>query len=68
MVFSSFPSGLLNLLFNHLYDVEVVKESAFLEWKDQDSDLPGRGVALQSVKAFYEWLDQADPESDEGGT
>ena len=50
------------------YDVEVVKESTFHEWREQDIELPGRGVALQSVKPFFEWLEQADLESDEGGT
>ena len=61
-------SGLLTFIFNNLYDVEVVKESTFHEWREQDIELPGRGVALQSVKPFFEWLEQADLESDEGGT
>ena len=62
-------AGLLHNVFYHLYDVETIKETTFIDWLKRGTEDTGRGVALQSVKGFFDWLENADPESDnESGT
>lgn len=52
------------MIFQSLYDVEAVCESAFKLWRDTQLQQTGSGVALQSVKEFFDWLDNAEMESD----
>ena len=58
-------AGLLNQLFNLMYDVEVVAEDVFVSWRDHGREGLGKGFAVQSVKTFFEWLESAETESDE---
>lgn len=60
---------MLHTIFHSLYDVEVVTESALKDWRVRGPEQLGRGMALQSVKSFFEWLESAEIESDpETGT
>ena len=62
-------ADVLHTIFHSLYDVEAVAEGALNDWRDKGSELLGRGMALQSVKGFFEWLETAEIESDpETGT
>ena len=56
--------GLLHKMFSSLYSIEVISESAFLNWKDRGKEKSGRGMALQSSKKFFNWLEHAETESD----
>ncbi|XP_011407685.1 PREDICTED: eukaryotic translation initiation factor 4 gamma 3-like [Amphimedon queenslandica] len=58
------PPGLLHKIFSSLYSIEVISESAFLNWRDRGKEKAGRGVALQSSKKFFNWLEHAETESD----
>jgi len=53
-------SGVLRVLFDVLYDDEVVSEESFLQWrnKSRDGEQTGRGVAIVSVDQFYKWLEE----------
>lgn len=53
-------------MFNELYDKELITEDAFLWWRDHGTEAYGKGNCLQNTSAFYEWLDSASVESDEG--
>ncbi|XP_066508160.1 eukaryotic translation initiation factor 4 gamma 1-like isoform X2 [Hoplias malabaricus] len=60
------PANLLRMLFDALYDEDVIKEEAFYKWessKDPAEQL-GKGVALKSVTGFFNWLREAEEESD----
>ena len=54
-------------MFNTLYDLEVVGEKTFKEWRDYGVENFGKGNAVSSVQAFFEWLESAETESDETG-
>lgn len=56
--------GLLNAIFNQLYDLEVVGEDAFLQWRDRGTESYGKGNAVISVKTFFDWL-EAESEGEE---
>ena len=51
-------------LFHILYDLELVDEAAFLEWRDRGKEGFGKGNAVHSLTDFFAWLDHANPESD----
>ena len=62
-------AGLLHNIFYYLYDTETIKETTFFDWLKRGAEDTGRSVALQSVKGFFDWLENAKPESDnESGT
>lgn len=52
-------------MFNELYNVEVVVEDAFIEWRDRGTEEYGKGNSVQAVKTFFEWLECASVESDD---
>jgi len=56
------PNGMLRQIFDVLYDEEVISEDAFYAWRvSQDpAEQTGKGVAFNSVKQFFEWLQDAD--------
>lgn len=61
------PANLLRMFFDALYDEDVVKEDAFYSWESSKdpAEQQGKGVALKSVTAFFNWLREAeDEESD----
>jgi len=53
-------AGALRVLFDVLYDDELVSEESFLQWRDnsRDGEQTGRGVAIVSVDQFYKWLEE----------
>jgi len=53
-------AGALRVLFDVLYDDELVSEESFLLWRDKshDGEQTGRGVAILSVDQFYKWLEE----------
>jgi hypothetical protein len=58
------PPSILNKMFMSLYDVEVVSESACVVWRNNGNESCGRGMALQSTKGFFNFLETAEVESD----
>lgn len=50
-----FPKYFLAHLFNQMYDLEIIEEDAFLQWKDEiNENYPNKGQAL-----FYVIIYQA---------
>ncbi|KAL0268186.1 UNVERIFIED_CONTAM: hypothetical protein PYX00_010221 [Menopon gallinae] len=61
-----FPKGMLLRWFNHLYDLEIVEEEAFMKWKEDITDsYPGKGKALFQVNQWLTWLEEAESEEEE---
>jgi len=60
---SNFPRGLIERLFNYLYEENVVFEDAFFDW-EKDQTTPGKREALSQVNEFIRWL--AADEGEEG--
>lgn len=66
-----FPSvieiGLIQSIFEALYDNNVVSEEGFEQWTkiDDPSEREGKAVALKSITSFLTWLKEADAESDQ---
>jgi len=60
------PKGLIQGIFEMLYDSNVVSEEGFETWVNSDdpSERDGKAVALKSLTSFLTWLKEADPESD----
>ena len=60
-------SGLLQGIFETLYDGNVVSEEGFQSWAagEDPSESEGKAIALKSVKSFMTWLNEADPDSDQ---
>ena len=56
---------LLYQMFNAVYDCEVVGENSCYTWRDHAQEgVEGKGTAIMSVKAFFDWLESAERESD----
>lgn len=55
---------LLNTIFEILCEKEVITEDAFNDWRkgDDSAEQTGRGVTLQSVHAFFRWVNEATEE------
>ena len=52
-------------MFNAVYDCEVVGENSCYTWRDRAQEgVEGKGTAVMSVKAFFDWLESAARESD----
>lgn len=51
---------LLNTIFEILFEKEVITEDAFNDWRKREdpAEQTGRGVALQSVQAFFRWVNE----------
>ena len=62
-----FSAGLIQGIFETLYDSNVVSEEGFDSWVsvDDPSEREGKTVALKSITSFLTWLREADPESDQ---
>ncbi|XP_057594771.1 eukaryotic translation initiation factor 4 gamma 1 isoform X7 [Hippopotamus amphibius kiboko] len=61
------PPNMLRMFFDTLYDEDVVKEDAFYSWESSKdpAEQQGKGVALKSVTAFFNWLrEEEEEESD----
>jgi hypothetical protein len=59
-------AGLIQGIFETLYDSNVVSEEGFESWVSADDPLEreGKAVALKMITSSLEWLKKADPESD----
>jgi len=55
------PPGILQQIFDTLYDGDIISEQAFRAWNEETDG----GVAKLSVVNFFKWLDEAADESDE---
>ncbi|XP_067141200.1 eukaryotic translation initiation factor 4 gamma 3-like isoform X2 [Centruroides vittatus] len=60
----SHPKDVLRIMFDLLYDEELISEDAFTQWEQSTdpAEQEGKGVALKSVSSFFSWLKQADGE------
>ena len=56
---------LLRMLFEELYELDVISEETFYVWQESKDFPGGKGVALSSVKGFLQWLRKAEEESNE---
>ena len=65
--FFFFGSDVLRIMFEILYDEDVILEEAYFNWeKSEDSaEQEGKGVALKQVVAFLNWLHEAEDDDDE---
>lgn len=62
-----FPRGQLLRWFIALYELEIVDEEAFLNWKEDVTDAyPEKGQALFQVNQWLTWLQEAESEEEEG--
>ena len=55
-------SGFLRLIFDVLYDEDVISEDTFYAWQNSTEPVEqaGKGVAIKSVTRFFAWLGEAD--------
>lgn len=60
------PKGLIQGIFEILYDSNVVSEEGFENWVsvDEPSEREGKALSLKSITSFLTWLKEADAESD----
>ena len=60
-------SDLLKLIFDHIYEEDLISEQTFYKWETDQNPLEseGKGVTLLSVRSFLTWLHEAENESDE---
>nr|CAH0099124.1 unnamed protein product [Daphnia galeata] len=61
------PKGLIQGIFETLYDSNVVSKEGFESWLSIDDPLEreGKAMALKMMTSFLMWLKEADPESDQ---
>lgn len=59
--------GLIQGIFEILYDSNVVSEEGFETWVniDEPSEREGKALSLKSITSFLTWLKEAEPESDQ---
>jgi len=63
-----FPKGMLLRSFINCYELDILDEHAFIEWKEDTTscdDYPGKGKALFQVNNWLTWLEEAESEEDE---
>lgn len=61
-----FPKGMLLRSFVNCYELDILDEHAFLQWKeDVSDDYPGKGKALFQVNQWLTWLEEAESEEEE---
>ena len=60
-------AGLIQGIFETLYDSNVVSEEGFESWVSDDDPLEreSKAMALKMITSFLTWLKEADPESDQ---
>ena len=57
-------SGVLRLMFDTLYDEDIISEDAFIQWETSDEERKGKGVAMKQVVQFFTWLREAEDDND----
>lgn len=61
-----FPKGALLRWFHMLYDMNIVDDDIFFQWKEEINDeFPGKGQALFQVNTWLNWLAETESEEDE---
>ncbi|XP_049543367.1 uncharacterized protein LOC125956003 [Anopheles darlingi] len=61
-----YPKGVLLRWFQEMYELSVIEEDAFLQYKEDVNDIyPGKGKALFQVNQWLTWLAEAEDEDDE---
>lgn len=61
-----FPKGLLLRTFVNCYEMDILDEHAFLQWREDVNDkYPGKGKALFQVNSWLTWLEEAESEEEE---
>jgi len=61
-----FPKGLLLRAFVNCYELDILDEHAFLQWKEDVNDFyPGKGQALFQVNQWLTWLEEAESEEED---
>jgi hypothetical protein len=65
-----YPPGLLNSIFEVLYDNDVLSVEAFEKWKNSDdpSENLGKGVAVCSTRQFFTKLAEDEDDDDDTGS
>lgn len=59
-------AGMLLRWFTALYDLNIIEEEAFLQWKEDLSEAyPGKQRALFQVNTWLMWLQEAESEEEE---
>eukprot|EP00094_Tigriopus_californicus_P009065 TCALIF_08738-PA protein Name:"Similar to Eif4g2 Eukaryotic translation initiation factor 4 gamma 2 (Mus musculus)" AED:0.08 eAED:0.04 QI:597/0.5/0.2/0.8/1/0.8/5/650/1211 len=62
----SFPKGMLLRFFINFYELDIMDEHAFLQWKeDVNEAFPGKGEALFQVNQWLTWLEEAESEEED---
>ncbi|XP_050303552.1 eukaryotic translation initiation factor 4 gamma 2 [Anthonomus grandis grandis] len=62
-----FPRGQLLRWFVSMYNLEIVDEEAFLNWKEDITDAyPGKQQALFQVNQWLTWLQETESDDEEG--
>ena len=58
-------AGFLRIIFDVLYDEDVISEETFYAWQNSKdpAEQNGKGVALKSVTSFFAWLGEAEEET-----
>ena len=58
---------MLRTFFDSLYDEDLISEDAFTQWEcsNDPAEQAGLGVAKSSVVQFFNWLREAEEESQE---
>jgi len=61
------PNGLLQSIFESLYDDDVLSAEAFLAWKENEdpTEQEGKQEAIYSSKQFFSWLTYVDEDEDD---
>jgi translation initiation factor 4G len=59
------PRGVLNTLFEELYQADIISDDTFFEWEQTKQCPVGKGPALSSAKNFLSWLRKAEEESND---
>ena len=59
------PTGLLEDAFMKLYQNDVISEEAFMAWKDDLSDTPGKMQGIMQVNGFLTWLEEQEDDEEE---
>lgn len=59
----NFPPGLVKRLFKELYDAEVIKEEAYIAWKNVSKPSKAHETALLKCSEWLHWLETAEEES-----
>jgi len=57
-------SALLEVVFDGLYQAELIEEGYFTMWRDGDDNTPGKINAMFQLQNFFEWLENGPLEEE----